>query len=355
MNKNFQHEATYHQSLDALAFSETAKRRMTQKLLAEPTPNRTRLPRRLSAAAMAAVLSLLLALSAAAAFFAVPTLRAYYRNSPGYLQSAVEWNQSLTKNGWTMTLTDCVMDEYSIYVGVNLTPPTGVALDAVRAYRFDDWSIRFDGEEHIGGTSHYELIRSGSPEDASLRLILWSTCPMRDTGRESLAGRTLYVSLGRLYHHGTWDETEQQYDRIVDCPETWDFAARLTPPEKTITVEPDAHIVTLDVDASITRIEVTPIGAYIYIEGDALKGHHAWVPKNAPDGWYGCVEYQDVVLRLTDGTEIALTGGMDGSGCSGGTDTSEPGRLFLARRAGTLLDLDALESISVCGAEIPLK
>lgn len=354
MNKNFQHEATYAQSLDALTFSEDAKRRMTQRLLSEPTPKRAHVPRRLSVAALAAILSLVLALTAAAVF-AVPTLRAYYENSAGYRQSAVEWNRSLTKNGWTMTLTDCVMDEYSIYVGVNLTPPEGVELDAARRYQFDSWNIRFDGVEHIGGGSHYELLSVDDAEEPSLRLILWFTCPMRDTDRESLSGKTLYVSFGRLYHNGAWDETRKQYARIVDCGESWDFSASLRLPEKTITLEPDVRVVTLDVEASITRIEVTPIGAYVYIEGDALKGHHSWVPKDAPDGWYGCVEHQEILLRRTDGTEFTLSGGMDGSGCSGGTDPTEPGRLYLARRSETLLDLDTLASISVCGVEIPLK
>lgn len=79
------------------------------------------------------------------------------------------------------------------------------------------------------------------------------------------------------------------------------------------------------------------------------------MPKNAPDGWYGCVEYQEITLYLTDGTAIPMMGGMSGSGCSGGTDPSEPGYLRLARRGDTLIDMDALDYITVCGVEISLR
>lgn len=90
------------------------------------------------------------------------------------------------------------------------------------------------------------------------------------------------------------------------------------------------------------------------IEGDALKGHHAWVPKNAPDGWYGCIEYQEITLYLTDGTAIPLMENMEGSGCSGGGDGTEAGYLHLVRCPDTLIDMDALDSISICGVKIPL-
>lgn len=49
-----------------------------------------------------------------------------------------------------------------------------------------------------------------------------------------------------------------------------------------IRLEPDLPVTTLGVEATITRVEVTPIGVYVYIEGDALKGHHSWVPRMRP-------------------------------------------------------------------------
>lgn len=355
MNKNYLNDATYGQSLEALAFSECAKSRMKNALLSADSARHNHFHRPASVVAIAAALSVFLVVSAAAAFLVIPTLKEYYQNSQGYQQSSVEINQSVAKNGWTMTLTDCVMDEYNIYVGVNLSAPDGTVLNNERGYKFDEWSIYFDGEENIGGASRYELIRGENDGDNSLSFILWSRYPMRDIGMESLDGRKLDISLGGLYHNGEWDEDAEKYDKLYDCQETWNFTTRIKLPEKTISIEPNTHIVTLNVDACITKLEITPIGAYIYIESDELKGHHSWVPMNAPDGWYGCVEYQDVVLHLVDGSEIALTEGMDGSGCSGGTDVTEPGRLFLARRGETLLDIETVDYITVCGVDISLK
>lgn len=355
MNKDFQHDATYGESLDAITFSDSVKARMKENLLSAPVAAGHRVHRPVSAAILAAVLSLALAITAAAAFFVAPILKESYQNSAGYQQSSVTLNEAVNKNGWTMTLTDCVIDEYNIYVGINLAAPDGTVLDAVRGYNFDDWDISFAGKEDIGGSSHYERVDDGNPDDNSLSFILRATYSMRDVNWRSLDGKELAISFSGLYHNGEWDEVAEKFDKIYDCRETWNFTSKIALPEKTITIEPNTPVVTLGVEADITKIEVTPIGAYVYIEGDALKGHHSWVPMNAPDGWYGCVEYQDVVLHLLDGTEIALKEGMDGSGCSGGTDTSEPGRLFLARRGDTLLDMDTVDFITVCGVDISLR
>ncbi|MBR2783577.1 MAG: DUF4179 domain-containing protein [Firmicutes bacterium] len=355
MNKDYRNKTTYGQSLDALAFSESAKNRIKSRLLSAPASAGKRFYRPARAVVVAVMFTLALAGTAVAACFAVPTLEGFYRGSAGYQQSAVEVERSVTKNGWTMTLTDCVMDEYSIYAGLSLTAPEGIALDEAQAYFFDEWSITFEGEESIGGGAHYEQISDGTPEDGSLRFILWSTYPLRDTGRESLDGRRLEISFGGLWHNGAWNEAAQSCDRVYDCRERWSFTTEIALPDRTVVREPDVPVTTLGVETAITRIEVTPIGVYIHIEGDALKGHHAWVPKNAPDGWYGCVEYQEVVLHLRDSSEIVLDAGQDGSGCSGGTDTTEPGELFLARRSGSLLDMDAVDYITVCGVDIPLR
>ena len=65
--------------------------------------------------------------------------------------------------------------------------------------------------------------------------------------------------------------------------------------------------------------------------------------------------FHEITLYTTDGTAIPMMDGMNGSGCSGGTDTSEPGYLHIARRADRLLDLDDLDRIEICGVEIPLR
>ena len=70
------------------------------------------------------------------------------------------------------------------------------------------------------------------------------------------------------------------------------------------------------------------------------------------------MEYQEILLYDTDGNVLTVDGvtsDCSGSGCSGGTDTSEEGYLVLARAFDRLVDVDTLTTISICGVEIPLR
>ena len=309
--------------------------------------------KRWKSSAIAAVAAMLvLVTSAVAVAFGIPVLSDYYNNSTGYQQGSVVLGESVTKNGWTITLTDGVMDEYNIYVGVEIRAPEGTVLDAESGYHFTEWDLGIPAME-IGNSGGVEQVDDEDPTDNSIQFIYRSSYVMRDN--QSLDGERFELKLGGLYHNGEWNEDSKSFTTIYDCEETFNFSTTIALPEKTVCIRPNMPVNTLDVEATITQLEITPIGVYVYIEGDALKGHHSWVPKNAPDGWYGCVEYQEIILYLTDGTAIPLMEGIDGSGCSGGTDTSENGYLHLARRADTLIDMDTLDYISICGVEILLR
>lgn len=340
----------YQNELDQIKLTERSKTALIRSLGEQKSISRTQYRQRWArpVIAVAAVVCILVA-SVAAVTVISPVLGEYYQNSKGYQQSSVALGESITKNGWTMTLTDCVMDEYNLYIGFELTAPEGTVLDWENGYHFEEWDLTYLG---IGASGGIKQLEDDDPTDNSIRFIREAAFVMRED--QSLDGQQIEVTVGRLYH-SIWTGEEYLYEKIYDCEEVWNFPITLSLPEKVIRLEPDLPVTTLDVEAAITRVEVTPIGVYIYIEGDALKGHHSWVPRNAPDGYYGCIEYQEIALYLTDGTEIPMTDGLSGSGCSGGTDTSEPGCLYLARRGDTLIDMDLLDHISICGVEIPLQ
>lgn len=339
----------YQNELDRIRLTEESKAMLVHALSGREKVARAQAPRRwrrtvIAAAAAACVLIL----SVSAAALIVPVLGAYYQNSKGYQQSSAVLGESVTKGGWTLTLTDCVMDEYNLYIGFELTAPEGTVLDWENGYRFEEWDLTYLG---IGASGGIKQLEDDDPTDNSIRFVREAAFVMRED--QSLDGQQIEVTMGGLYH-SIWTG-EYTYERVYDCEEIWNFPITLSLPEKVIRLEPNLPVITLGVEATITRVEVTPIGVYVYIEGDTLKGHHSWVPRNAPDGWYGCIEYQEITLYLTDGTAIPMTDGMTGGGCSGGTDTSESGYLHLARRADTLIDLDTLDHISICGVEIPLR
>lgn len=344
----------YRDELNQIRLTEESKGDLARALAARQEKSAQRPRRRWSRTAVAAaVVTAILVGSVGAAVVVPPVVRSYFGDSAGYRQSAVELGQSITQNGWTLTLTDCMADDYTIYLGVTLTAPEGTALDWEDGYFFDDWGGPNFPELEYGSAGTYIQVEDCDPTDNQLSFVFTSYYLPKET---SLNGQIMEITLGRLYHNAGWNgDTEYSYEKIYDCGETWSFRTTLNYPDHIIRLEPNVSVHTLDVDATITEVVVSPLSVYVCIEGDALKGHHSWVPKNAPDGWYGCIDYQDITLYTKDGTAIPMMDHVAGSGCSGGDlDHPEDGWIHLVRRPDTPLDVENLASISVCGVEIPL-
>ena len=354
----------YREELDQIRLTDESKEALSHALAARREAPERRSGRRAHrwsrTAVAAAALIAVLVLSVGAAVTVSPVVRNYFGDSAGYQQSAVELGQSVTKNGWTMTLTDCIADDYTLYLGVTLTAPEGTVLDNPDGYGFNQWgNTPYFPELDTAGSGGYHQVDDGNPSDNQISFMFDNSYILTlDDQDQHLNGQTMVVELGELYHNEGWVEgaEEYSYTRIIDCEETWTFRVTLEHPDNTIRLEPNAPVHTLDVDATITQVVVTPLTVFVSIEGDSLKGHHDWVPRNAPDGWYGCVEYQEITLYTADGTAIPMMEGMAGSGCSGGDlDIPEEGYLHLVRRPENgLLDVDNLASISIGGGKIPL-
>ncbi len=349
---------SYREELDKVRLTETGKAALTQALcrhMAEKGEER-RPKRRLVRPwiAAAAVICLLMA-TAGAAVLASPTLRdRVFGGSAGYDQSSAIIGRSVEQSGWTLTLTDCVGDDRRIYLGIEVTAPEGTVLDQEH-YAFARYDVDFPGHDWAGGAS-LDQLEDDDPTDNRISFVYWSNQILSDG--ESINGSDICLLLENLCYL-SWDEAGEEVEWIPVCEGAWDFGTfPLTYQDSTIRLTPELPVTTLGVEAMITLVEVSPLGVYVRIEGDALKGHHSWVPKNAPDGWYGCVEYQEILLYNTDGNVLTVDGvesDCSGSGCSGGTDTSEDGYLVLARAFDRLVDVDTLTTISICGVEIPLR
>lgn len=347
----------YREELDRIRLTEESKGALAAALAARRSAperqSRRRAHRWSRTAVAAAALTAALVLSVGAAVTVSPVVRNYFGDSAGYRQSAAELGQSVTKNGWTMTLTDCLADDYTLYLGVTLTAPEGTVLDNPDGYFFADWRPPCFPELEWGGGGTYRQLDDGDPADNQLS-FLFRSCYL-PFGVE-LDGQIMEVKLGGLCHNAGWTEGSEtySYEKITDCGETWTIRAALNTPKRVIRLEPDLPVHTLDVDATITEVQVSPLSVYVHIEGDSLLGHHSWVPEGE-DGSPACIEHQEVVLRTKDGAEIPMTGGMSCSGCGGGEPGEPgPGELILMRRPDTPLDVDNLASISICGVEIPL-
>ena len=348
---------SYREELDKVRLTETGKAALTQALCRHMAEKEERRPRRRLMRpwiAAAAVICLLMA-TAGAAVLASPTLRdRVFGGGPGYDQSSAVMGRSVEQNGWTLTLTDCVGDDRRIYLGIEVTAPEGTVLDREH-YAFAQHDVDFPGHDWAGGAS-LDQLPDDDPTDNRISFVYWSNRILPDG--ETINGSDIQVSLGDLCWL-SWDGAEEKvaWNPVYEGP--WDFGTfSLTYQDSTIRLTPELPVTTLGVEAMITQVEVSPLGVYVRIEGDTLKGHHSWVPKNAPDGWYGCMEYQEILLYDAEGNVLTVDGvtsDCSGSGCSGGTDASEDGYLVLARAFDSLVDVDTLTAISVCGVEIALR
>lgn len=364
---------SYRAELEGVRLTEESKRSLKERLQNHSRETGHR-PRRLPAgarlAAVAAVICLLTGAGVAVAA-ASPTLQGMFGGGAGYGQSSGLIGRSVERGGWTVTITDCVGDDLNLYVGLELTAPEGTVLDA------DDY---FFGEDGWGGTIEFtspaargmgmtwtqaRQLPDDNPADNRLTFVSSVRGFSDKTGDgRSYNGQQIRMVLPGLYHSTGWDQENRKPILVQDCGTTWDFG-RMTVsyPDSTIRLEPNVTVTTLDVEAVVTSIEISPLCVQVHIAGDELKGHHDWVPKNAPDGFYGCMEYQEITLYDKDGGAYSLTCencDLSGSGCSGGTDTSEDGFVHLRRAYGRsgneqLVDVENLSAISVCGVLIPIE
>jgi len=352
MQENFEN---YKKELDRVRLTEESKKALTESLRRHQAHPAVR-PRRLKVsagkiAAAAAVICLLMT-GAVATVVGSPTLRdKLFGDSAGYGQSSGFIGKSVERDGWTVTITDCVGDDRNLYLGIEVEAPEGVVLDAGN-YRFLECSGDF---VRGGGSYGMNSLPDDDPTDNRIQFM-----QKYYSSGFGLHKKSHYVLKKFAHSLGAGEDGRPVYE--VDCDAAWDFGwLDVTYPDSTIHLEPNVPVTTLGVEATITSVEVSPLSVLVKIEGDALQNHHEWVPKNAPDEWYGCIEYQEIFLYTGDGETIPVNyedGALCGGGCGGGSRVeTESAFLELDRRfdGDGLLDVDSLTAISVCGVKIPLR
>ena len=122
----------YRDELHRMRLTEESRRALAAGLSRhKKQPRRTfRLAGGLRQAAVIAAAVCLLTSAAVAVVAASPTLRdSVFGEGGGYEQSSAFIGRSIEKNGWTLTITDCVGDDLDWYLGLELEAPEGTVLD----------------------------------------------------------------------------------------------------------------------------------------------------------------------------------------------------------------------------------
>lgn len=364
-------ERAYRDGLDRVRLTEESKRALAEQLgRRAPAPRRHPLGR----AAVAAVAACLLAAAGGAAVVSnAPILRDRFfgGDSVGYGQSGGFVGKAVENNGWTLSITDCVGDDYYIYLGLELEAPEGTVLDAAD-YGFSSSNVRFT-DSGLYGSWDIAPLPDEDPTDNKLPMmwLLYSSQP-------GVNGSTVQLKASNLGHN--WEIApglELKYD--LDCAGTWDFGyvtlrypdyiRRLTPdaPVKVAIGGPDGG---RELDAAVSEIHISPLALYVWISGEDLILHHGAGEPSPGESYYDCHDHQEVAAYDAEGQPIAMSWGLEtaawssqpgkivksdrmgGGGCSG--YNREEGYIWLAFGFHGLTDVNQVAKVVVNGVEIPI-
>lgn len=309
----------------------------------------------------AAVIAGLLVLTAGAVFQLIPVLQNYFGEGAQYVyrKNSQILNRSQTVNGWTMTVTDCIGDDQFLYIGMEVTAPAGTVLDhtgggssGLGVRDIQEWgfspgygimagSIAVEGGTARPMAYYINQIPDEDGNDNHLSFVMWVNC------REPLDGKVISLTFENVYHvlpgpAGT---------KISDFDGAWHFdAIKLDLTDQTVRLKPNLTVPVLDTAATLTDLSVSPISIMVRFEGAGLIGQQQRYPNsyNIADPTITLYDKQGNVMQLE--RDRAPFGNRAQSGCDNDT-----GKLWIVESYETLIDLDALGSIEVCGISIPIQ
>lgn len=351
MQENFER---YRIELDQIRLTDESKQALAERLSRlQPEARRTGRPlgaRRIAAVAAAACLLSALSVAAVAQVVGDPTLgNAFTGDQAGYDQSSGIIGRSVERDGWTVTITDCVGDDFQAFLGVEVTAPEGTVLDA------EYYEIYMDnayGKDYSGTSKGFLYsLPDADPTDNKIQLIYdWYTT----NGVSNHLNMKLRLVDLTENHGYDWDE--RNWDRRMVKEGSWDFgwisvdyadsAIRLAP----MVEIPDAG---LDSALVLSEIVISPVGLYLRFDGPEpyrVDWFDSWFTPNVCD---------TIQVLDADGNEIFLddptfygpggtyrcftdtTNAMNSAGCT------EPAQL-------NLIDPDRIGSVSVAGIMIPV-
>lgn len=277
----------------------------------------------------------LLATAAVAAAVAGPTLRDHlFGAGPAYDRSSAAVGKSVTVDGWTATITDCVGDDYNVYLGIEIEAPEGTVLDR------DDYrawvECSDDNDQLVAGYSTgfwLDRLPDSNPTDNRVQFSYQQTS---FSGGQT--GITLHLKLTDLFHSPVWNEEKKEYDTTNLWEGTWDFGEiTLEFTDTTARLRPNLP---LGGGVTLAEINVSPLGVYGVLSGEAADTETA---------------RQDVIRQM------CFLNGKDGSRLQVHTKgysydvEKKQATLVWEYEDGVLLDVSEIASVSLCGQTFALE
>lgn len=259
-------------------------------------------------------------------------------------------DRSETYNGWTFTLGECVGDDSSVYIQVEVTAPEGTSLALREDGYFSTLYMIECGDYGTGG--NLNLLPDEDPNDNHLTFLI-----QHDFAWENLRGKTVDIEIKEFVDcwvdfeaadgDDIWDIWHEEGTEMTAAirDHIWVFEdVTLDFPEQTIRMEPNVEVPWLDGTTTLTRLDVSPFSVTLRVEGGSCAAYADYTP--------GQPKLENEKTVTVGG--ITIVGGNPVEDEEGGLTDSEMEKaltLELTMRDGTVVPLDRSSSVRSRRAE----
>lgn len=199
--------------------------------------------------------------------------------------------QSLTKDGYTVTLQGVFGDQHSFYLIFDVTAPPDTAMDGI--YGFQTSHVELSG--FVGGSCGYYCtsLDDPNPSDNSIPFMV------NYSSERVLPGKTCILTLGTLvsYVEDRMDDSEWDNERVL-ADETWEFKFNLDYADSSRSIPVQQPLSYNGSRARLRSIYVSPLSVHLEYRqnlSERLRDFHY-----SDDTSYNPI----VVLNFRDGTSF---------------------------------------------------
>lgn len=377
----------YTDAMNEVRFTPEEKQELSARLrqAAQSAPQHTRKPkrhrvRRLACGALAAALAVTMLTAAAVPAFG-DTLRAFF----GMPVQSYPVGKSVTQQGWTFTVTDCLADSVTLYVALDVQAPEGTVVDPEDAPELNfDWEFFTSDHTPHNTFSSYkaEFVAEQYQGDNHLPFVITATMGSLEDGMTfDLIIWDIETSEKSLFRANNWATETYEPVQITGIP------IEIT---STIALADGSAVDIYGGTATLTDLSISPLAVTVRVEGGSCY-NHGWVVPTHPEYLLpaarpliaqGTLENTtcdcdfDLHLKYKDGRVVFIGPSYNdahqpdksivsswraGTSCEDGIDskTRQPNAkdtyVSTSVRFAVPQDLDQIESVIVCGKEYKLR
>lgn len=269
----------YTDAMNEVRFTPEEKQELSARLrqTAQSAPQHTHKPRRhrvrrAVCGALAAALAVTMLTAAAVPAFG-DTLRAFF----GMPVQSYPVGKSVTQQGWTFTVTDCLADSVTLYVALDVQAPEGTVVNPedVPELNFDWEFFTSDHTPHNTFSSYKaEFVPEQYQGDNHLPFVITATMGnLKDGMTFDLTIWDIETSEKSLFRANNWTTETYEPVQITGIP------IEIT---STIALADGSAVDIYGRTATLTDLSISPLAVTVRVEGGSCY-NHGWVVPTHPE------------------------------------------------------------------------